>query len=174
MIDVDVTVEAPAWRVRLADPERVCRLAAEAAFARAASVRGAAEAGVMLTDDETMTSLNRTYRGADKPTNVLAFPAADAAALAGAEASEPPVLLGDIIVAQQTAAAEADAEGKTLADHLSHLVVHGMLHLLGYDHSSRCEADRMERVEIEILAALGIADPYASQQVITDAPADPG
>jgi probable rRNA maturation factor len=101
--------------------------------------------------------LNRDWRGQDKPTNVLAFPAGmDEAAAPGA-----PLLLGDVVLAYETVAAEAAAQGKDFAAHLRHLIVHGVLHLVGHDHDEAAAAERMEAVERTILAGFGIADPYA-------------
>lgn len=141
--------------------------AAQAAVAQSAS-RGlidsalAAEVSVKFTSDEEVRSLNAAWRGKDRPTNVLSFPmlAAEAvAALAGARGGA--VLLGDIVLAHGVCAAEAAAKGVAMPDHARHLVVHGMLHLLGYDHEAdEAEAEAMEAVERRALAALGVADPY--------------
>lgn len=110
---------------------------------------------VVLSDDEEVRALNRQFRGADKPTNVLSFPGADM--LAG---SAPPRFLGDVILARETVRREAREQDKTFEDHATHLVVHGVLHLLGYTHDSDQDADRMEALEVAILAELGVADPY--------------
>jgi probable rRNA maturation factor len=103
----------------------------------------------LLADDEAVRSLNERHRGKDAPTNVLAFPAA------GRRCGE-----GDIALAFGVCDREAQAQGKPLGDHMAHLVVHGVLHLLGYDHAEPGEAERMEAIEREVLAALGIGDPY--------------
>jgi probable rRNA maturation factor len=175
-VDILVTIEAESWRTALPDAEPVCRRAAEAALDAAGRPgTGPAELSVVLADDATVHDLNRTWRGKDAPTNVLSFPLQDLNPLEkkpepkGAKALEsvaggPPVplLLGDVILAHETVAREADAQSKPLADHVTHLVVHGVLHLLGFDHVEEAQAERMERTETEILARLGIADPYAA------------
>ncbi|MGF1641217.1 MAG: rRNA maturation RNase YbeY, partial [Rhodospirillales bacterium] len=119
-----------------------------------------AEVSVLLSDDDTVRRLNRDHRGQDRATDVLSFPD-EGGRRAVPPPADRPLVLGDIVVAYQTVAAEAAAEGKSLADHLSHLVVHGMLHLLGHDHRIDAEAAAMERLEAGILATLGVADPYA-------------
>ena len=111
---------------------------------------------LLLTDDDTVRDLNARFRGKDHATNVLSFPAAPQPGLPG------PQPLGDLALAFGVCAAEAAAQGKTLADHLRHLVVHGVLHLLGHDHEDDAEAEAMEALEREILAGLGVADPYRS------------
>ena len=116
-----------------------------------------AEAAIALSSDERVRSLNRTYRGMDKPTNVLSFPATDAGQIPG-----EPRHLGDIILAAETVRREAAAEGKPLRHHLQHLVVHGLLHLLGYDHETEAQARVMEALEVEILRRIGVPDPYAA------------
>lgn len=109
-----------------------------------------AELSFALADDEQVRVLNRDYRAKDKPTNVLSFPAVHGP------------LMGDVIVAYETLAREAEEEGISKADHLAHLTVHGVLHLLGYDHETEDEAVAMEALETAILAGLGIKDPHAS------------
>ncbi|KQT48369.1 hypothetical protein ASG47_08435 [Devosia sp. Leaf420] len=117
-------------------------------------IKGAAEISVLLTDDEEQRELNAQYRGKDSSTNVLSFPQI-----------EPfgPVfgILGDITLARETLIREAEEQGTSLEDHFTHLVVHGFLHILGYDHLEEDEALKMEGLETQILARLGIADPYA-------------
>ena len=120
-------------------------------------ITGAAEISVVLTSDIEQRVLNRDYRGIDKPTNVLSFPQIEPHAPVSG-------LLGDIILARETVEREAAEEGKSLADHVSHLVVHGFLHVLGYDHIAEDEALHMEGLETQILATLGIADPYADDR----------
>lgn len=154
-LSTDILVNAENWKAH-ADSEAVVERAITAAAAAARAPAGA-EVAVMLTDDATIRTLNRDWRGIDKPTNVLSFPAAPQPG-AGAGA---PTMLGDIAIAYETTAREAEAEGKPFADHLSHLAVHGLLHLLGYDHETDAEAEVMEALERDILAGLDIADPYA-------------
>lgn len=154
-LDLAVTVACPLWSEHVPAVEALSKAAAAAAFQAAVSSPGPAEAALVLADDETVKKLNRDYRGKNRPTNVLSFPASD-----GTEPDGAPVLLGDVIVAFETADREASEEGKSLADHLSHLIVHGMLHLMGFDHQTEEEAAEMERLEVEVLAGLGIADPY--------------
>ena len=120
-----------------------------------AKVKGAAELSILLTDDAEQHELNRQWRGKDSSTNVLSFPQI--------EPFGPVVgILGDITLARETLEREAEEQGVSFADHFSHLVVHGFLHILGYDHLTDAEALQMEGLETQILATIGIADPYAS------------
>ena len=118
-----------------------------------------AEVSLLLCDDARIREINREWRGLDKPTNVLSFPAAPKEALAKSP------MVGDIAVAFETVTREAQEEGKTFADHYAHMIVHGFLHLVGYDHESDAEAEEMEALEIRILGELGIADPYVSGEL---------
>ena len=145
---IEVEVEADAWS---ALPE-VEAIVSRAAVAALGTVEG--DVVVLLTDDEAVRDLNARFRGKDRPTNVLSFPAPENAF----------PHLGDIFQAYGVCATEAEAQGKTLADHLSHLVVHGVLHLLGRDHEDDAEAEEMEAEEREILAQIGVADPYIAEQ----------
>jgi probable rRNA maturation factor len=142
----------------------ICRAAALAALAAApagwAANSVAAELSIVLGDDALLRRLNRQWRGKDKPTNVLSFPAHDAASRGAASPAGAPLPLGDVILAFGTVAGEAAAQGKTLAGHLAHLVVHGVLHLIGFDHVDDAAATRMEALETEVLAGIGVADPY--------------
>ena len=156
---VDVLVEADGWAT-LPDAEAICVRAVEAALAACGEhVPAPCEVSVTLTDDARIRVLNREWREKDKPTNVLSFPQPDLPE--GVDAPQP---LGDIIVAFETLAAEAREEGKAEGHHLAHLVVHGTLHLMGYDHIDDAEAEEMEALERQILAGLGIDDPYALPQ----------
>jgi probable rRNA maturation factor len=122
---------------------------------------GEAELAVMLTDDAGIRTLNSNWRGIDKPTNVLSFPALPPAGGSGPD--DAPRMLGDIAIAYETTRQEADDEQKPFDHHLSHLAIHGFLHLLGYDHETDGDAETMESLEQEILAQLGIPDPYADR-----------
>jgi len=115
-----------------------------------------AEVSVRIVDEDEMQTLNREYRDQDKPTNVLSFPTGDVDGMPPGVTSP----LGDIVVCAAVVAREAEEQGKTLDEHWSHMLVHGALHLLGHDHLTESQADAMESLEREILAGLGIADPY--------------
>jgi probable rRNA maturation factor len=153
---VDIMTNSTRWRAQ-PRARRAIRTAIDAAAA--ATRRKTFEVSVMLTHDRAIRALNRDWRGFDKATNVLSFPAA---AAAGGPKSP---LLGDIVIAYETVAREAKAEHKAFLHHLSHLAVHGFLHLIGYDHEMSREAETMEALERRILARLGIADPYADTDI---------
>ena len=169
MVEIDVIVECPNWNghARVEDEVAVAvRAALAGAEGQAASLAArAGEVAVLLADDATLQRLNADFRGMDKPTNVLSFPAIghDGTGIAAPSLANP-VALGDIALAYETCVREAEDEGKTIMNHMRHLVVHGVLHLLGYDHENEADADVMERREIAILAGLGIADPYAGAE----------
>jgi probable rRNA maturation factor len=155
-IAIDLAQRSPLWRRELPDVAGRCTAAARAALAAAGTAfDGPAELSIVLADDALLRRLNRKWRGLDKPTNVLAFPA-----LAGTAGPGAPRLLGDVVLGFETVAREARRQEKALADHLAHLVVHGVLHLLGFDHARAAAARRMEAVETVVLSRLGIADPY--------------
>jgi len=149
---IDVEVEDPRWTEALPDAEALTRAAAQAALAQRPA--DAAEAGgaivVLLADDAAVHALNARFRGKDAPTNVLSFPAPE----------NPEGHLGDLALAFEVCAREAAQQGKALRHHLQHLVVHGVLHLLGYDHMSDDEAEEMEGLERIVMAGLGAPDPY--------------
>ena len=154
MIDLDMAIGPGDW-TRIPDMEALARSAIDAAFAVAVkSPPAPMEVSLLLTDNAGIRELNRTWRGFDKPTNVLSFPGPEGVAPHGVRH------LGDIALAFETLDREAAEEGKSLADHLAHLIVHGTLHLLGYDHENEGEAEVMEALEVDALARLGIADPY--------------
>jgi probable rRNA maturation factor len=144
---IEVEVEDPAWLRSLPCAAALATAAAQAALEGWES----GDLVILLADDEAVRDLNVRFRGKDASTNVLSFPA-------GANAGRH---LGDIALASGVCAREAAEQGKPLADHLRHLVVHGVLHLLGYDHAHDTEAERMEALERDLLAGLGVADPYA-------------
>ena len=152
-VGVAVMVRSARWRKRPA-AKNIVKSAVEAA-AKAVSTRPF-ELAIVLSDDSAIRSLNRQWRGKNAPTNVLSFPAVTA----GKGRSAPPYV-GDVVIAYQTTAREAAAEGKPFNHHLAHLAIHGFLHLLGYDHENDRDADAMERLERRILKRIGVADPYA-------------
>ncbi len=157
----DVLVTAACWRAEF-DAEGVIQRAIAAAAETVEADVGDAELAVMLTDDEGVRTLNANWRGIDKPTNVLSFPALQPSGASGAD--DAPRLLGDIAIAYETTRKEADDEQKPFEHHLSHLAIHGFLHLIGYDHEKDDDAEAMEALETEILAQLGIPDPYRNRQ----------
>lgn len=157
-VNVAVTIDAGVWADRTPSLDTMAAAAVRAAIARvqAATAPERAEVSVAFSDDATVQRLNRTYRGRDAPTNVLSFPIEDCD-----DCDDAPRLLGDVVLAYETCAREASASGISLDDHIRHLVVHGVLHLLGFDHEEDAAAERMERLETAILAELGVPDPYA-------------
>jgi probable rRNA maturation factor len=157
----EVLVVADCWQDEPDADAVILRAIAAAADAVDADV-AEAEIAVMLTDDSGIRTLNSNWRGIDKPTNVLSFPALQP--LAAPKPGDAPRMLGDIAIAYETMRREADAEQKPFDHHLSHLAVHGFLHLIGYDHESDADAETMESKETEILAQLGIPDPYADRE----------
>ena len=157
----EVLVVADCWQNE-PEAEAVIHRAIEVAAEIADADVGEAELAVMLTDDSGIRTLNNNWRGIDKPTNVLSFPALRPTGSVGPD--EAPRMLGDIAIAYETTRKEADDEQKAFDHHLSHLAVHGFLHLIGYDHEKDDDAEAMEALEREILAQLGIPDPYADQE----------
>lgn len=160
MIELDISIEAPwppgEWDVLVANAaESAAEVAPELAHERLS-------ASVLFTSDMEVHALNREWRGRDKPTNVLSFPMLTREKLLDLPPEGPPKMLGDIALAHETCAREAAEKGIALADHAVHLIVHGLLHLAGYDHEvSPADADAMEKLEIKALALMGIADPYS-------------
>ncbi|TAJ72840.1 MAG: rRNA maturation RNase YbeY [Phenylobacterium sp.] len=146
---IDIEVEVAAWTDALPEAEELVRLAAEAALAREDAGGGVT---ILLTDDASVRELNDRFRGKDSATNVLSFPAPP----------NPEDHLGDVALAYGVCAREAAEQGKPLGHHLQHLTVHGVLHLLGYDHIGDDEAEAMEGLERAVLAGLGVPDPYAA------------
>jgi probable rRNA maturation factor len=150
-LKIDVLVDSDLWT----EPGKM-RSVLRRAIAQAASTQStsASELAIVLTNDSAIRQLNRLWRGIDAPTNVLSFPAP------ARQATDEPAHLGDIVLAYQTIAREARAERKPLAHHVTHLAVHGYLHLIGYDHEREAEAEAMEQAERDILRRLAIPDPY--------------
>jgi probable rRNA maturation factor len=161
----EVLVVADCWQTEPGAEAVIQRAIATAAEMVDADI-GDAELAVMLTDDVGLRTLNSNWRGVDKPTNVLSFPALKPTGRAGPD--DAPRMLGDIAIAYQTTRKEADDEQKPFDNHLSHLAVHGFLHLIGYDHEKDDDAETMEALEGEILAQLGIPDPYADRDSDAD------
>ena len=155
MLTIDCTVDHAAW----GDESPLHDLSTESIQAVLAfcdeTIPNEAEVSLLFTDNATIQKLNRDWRDMDKPTNVLSF-----AANEGGGPVTP--LLGDIVLAHETIAQEAIAQNKAFADHLRHLVIHGFLHLIGYDHIEEDDALRMETAEIQALDSMGIADPFAA------------
>ncbi|MBP7337620.1 rRNA maturation RNase YbeY [Niveispirillum sp.] len=203
-VDIALSIEDERWEASVADVEMLCERAARSALDAAHGQDpdwlpvGPVEMSVVLADNDTVQELNKNYRGKDKPTNVLSFAlyadgggedaegewdepeeqddeAVDEADVEFLSPDDPvPVILGDVILAFETVEREAREQSKPFADHLTHLVTHGVLHLLGYDHIEDSEAEQMERLETQILSGLGIADPYAGRPEGSRAPDDPG
>lgn len=175
-VEIDLVVEGGDWTALGPAPDRFVSETITAALAAVRRQSGRPWPGpfigaLTLSTDAAVRELNRAHRGADKPTNVLSFPAWDAPGLAALAAGKTPpghppglaVPLGDIVMAAETVAREAAAQDKTVAGHGRHLVVHGFLHLLGYDHVRDEDADVMEALETTILATFDIANPYTDR-----------
>ena len=148
MVDLDLRVAEPEWTKNLPDLEAICQRALDAGAAQKGAV---GEVAVLLTDNAEIQDLNRDWRGKDKPTDVLSFPA---------DPMDKP-FLGDIAVAIGVTQDDARTRDLSLDQHLSHLLIHGLLHLLGHDHKDDTEAAEMEALEIAALASLGWPDPYS-------------
>ena len=167
MLDVDCDIVAGDWDPRFDWEDLALRAISVAmeggGFAGVVDGEGAqVEISVRLSDDEEVQRLNRDYRGKDKPTNILSFPMLEPDDVAPTLARyDMDLLLGDMALAFETTAREAEEKGIALADHVTHLLVHGTLHLLGHDHQDDPSADEMEALETRILAGLGISNPYA-------------
>ena len=155
-LTVEVSVPCPAWLKACGEAATLAEQAALLALQHERAPGGSV-VDITLSDDDAQRTLNLTWRGKDSSTNVLAFPAADPASPAPPGA---PLLLGDVVLAFETVSREAGEQDKPIADHLRHLVVHGVLHLLGDDHVDDRDAATMEAKEIAILAELGVPNPY--------------
>ena len=164
---LEVAIESDAeWDSR-SDWGELARAAAEAAidesaFPQLGKSDRTVELSLRLTSDEEVRELNSTWRGKDQPTNVLSFPMAEIAQLKAVD-DGPELMLGDIVLARGVCAAEAEAKAIALEDHATHLIIHGTLHLLGYDHGEDTAAADMEAREVRALARLGIGDPYEAR-----------
>ena len=157
----EVLVVADCW-LNEPDVEAVIQRAIAVAAEMVDADISEAELAVMLTDDGGIRTLNKNWRGLDKPTNVLSFPALQLTTERSSQ--DAPRMLGDIAIAYETTRREADDEQKRFDHHLSHLAIHGFLHLIGYDHEKDQDAETMETLEREILAQLDIPDPYAERE----------
>lgn len=166
-MDIDIAVEHGGWNAcgfNAPEAARAAVLESMADPACRAILKGRpAEISIVLADDLFVRALNRDYRGKDKPTNVLSFPQTDFTDDAGIGDI---VSMGDIILACETVMREAKEQEKTAAAHFTHLVVHGVLHLLGYDHEEEEEAETMEKLEISVLARMGIENPYTDDNLM--------
>jgi probable rRNA maturation factor len=152
---IDIQAQSPLW-----DGQPLAEQTVRDAIAAAAALATAdGEVSVLLTDDKAIRALNRAWRGVDKPTNVLSFPAPESTAAGGAK------MLGDIVIAYETLARECNAEDQVFLHHLAHLTVHGFLHLIGYDHQTDSQAEAMEALESKIMARMKLPDPYLARDL---------
>ena len=156
-LEIEIVRHSELWDSIEVSGDALSRAALAAFAASSAAPDAPREVTLVLTDDDEMRELNRTWRGKDSSTNVLSFPVGEPVG----EAHGEPSPLGDIVLAGEAVIEEAKVKGIPAADHAAHLVVHGMLHLLGFDHERDADAERMESLETKVLAGLGIADPYA-------------
>ena len=156
MIDIDILVETDGWPEEAALSDLASIAIAAVWDELASGNQPDSELSLVFTDDAAIKELNNDWRDKDKPTNVLSFPAFP---IKPGQAPGP--MLGDIVIARETVVREAEDEEKSFDHHLTHLIVHGVLHLLGYDHETDDEAEAMEQLERKILARLAIPDPYA-------------
>lgn len=172
MTTVDVVIEDTRW-----DTLRLAPLATRTIETglQALKIADDFEVAILACDDPTIAKLNADFRGKPQPTNVLSWPAQDLAPLMPGEQPAPPDRpdsfengLGDIALAFDTCLQEATDQGKSLEDHVTHLILHGLLHLLGYDHETEPDAEIMEQIETEILAEMGVSDPYSPSVVGND------
>ena len=151
---IEIQIRSPLWNAQPLASQTI-RDAIDAA-ADALSIEGG-EVSIVLTDDSAIARLNRDWRGIDKPTNVLSFPASDHNAGGGMQ------LLGDIVIAYETLERECEDENRLFLHHLAHLTVHGFLHLIGYDHQTDAQAEEMEGLESRIMTRLNMPDPYSTR-----------
>lgn len=161
LLCVDISIETAPWATAFPNAEQLAKAAAEATWHNAGNPETDAEVSIVLADDPMIRSLNDRYRGQDRATNVLSFPAEDS------NATDEAVLLGDVILAYDTIVLEAEEQSKPIENHFLHLCVHGILHLLGYDHEADAEALEMEAREVAVLETLGIGNPYEAESIAT-------
>lgn len=154
MTGMETIVECKAWEDVIANPDALVAQIFEAAMSREPRLGGSA--ALLFADDERLRRLNNRFRGKDEPTNVLSFPSGEPA----------PGFLGDIALAYETCAREAAGKDVAVADHAAHLIAHGLLHLVGHDHIEDADAELMQRLEADILDAIGISDPYQTEETI--------
>jgi probable rRNA maturation factor len=152
-LKIDLILVSPQWREMLVNVEEIVSCAAEHVWA-SVDIAADGEVSLLMSDDAAIRTLNRDHRDKDQPTNVLAFPMGELMSLGG------PIHLGDVVLAWETVVWEAARDTKTLEAHVSHLTVHGLLHLLDYDHQDVDQAAAMEGIEILVLAELGYSNPY--------------
>jgi probable rRNA maturation factor len=160
--DIIVIIDKPCWKKPISQWEALIQPAVLETLRQSKWIH-AAEINILLTDDRTMTNLNQTYRGLQKSTNVLSFPSLESkeiAVLLKSKDVHDSTILGDVVLAFETIEEESIQQHKSLSDHLVHLVVHGVLHLLGFDHENDKDAAIMESLEVQILARLNIRNPY--------------
>ena len=167
-VEIDVSLQSPVWRALDFDAETLCKQAVHGTLSAVGSGNDVVEVSIVLGDDELLQRLNRENRDADRPTNVLAFPCDPPG---GSLPEGAPRLLGDVVLSRETIAEEARLQYKPFENHLRHLVVHGILHLLGYGHDTETEAQTMESLEVVILARMKIPDPYMSSNLPVSEPA---
>ena len=160
-IEIAISLRDSAWSTALPDAAAVSRRAAVAALEAVEDLPDSVELGVVLADDSFVRTLNRTYRGQDRATDVLSFPIHEQPSRAQPQA-EQPLVLGDVVLARETVQRDSASAGVGLAHRVSHLVVHGVFHLLGHDHDEPVAERRMRALESQTLLALGLCDPYVN------------
>ncbi|MGZ9096710.1 MAG: rRNA maturation RNase YbeY [Micavibrio sp.] len=171
MINVDISIETPSWESACPDYESLVQKAIDAVFTQSPVARDLLQKGiepdisVVLADDAAVQTLNRDYRNKDKPTNVLSFAQLDSEAGWIAPDQPGPCALGDLVLAYETVLRESQEGEKPFESHFIHLIVHGTLHLLGYDHIDDVEAETMESLEIQILKSMYIENPYKNLEI---------
>ena len=161
MTEIEIRLHDSAWSTALPDVVSVTRRAAAAALEAVETLPDSVELGVVLADDSFVRTLNRTYRGQDRATDVLSFPIHEQPCHARSQADQP-LMLGDVVLARETVERDSSAANVGLADRVSHLVVHGVFHLLGHDHDEPVAERRMRALESQTLLGLGLCDPYAN------------